>query len=96
MVLYRKIIMATEFISKIEKLLDYDPLNLTMVEDVFHEAMLENAVESINDDKKTNNNRVMPYVEEFLRNAVFLLELDSESDARFQLETAKAILLTTP
>jgi len=80
---------TTDFLSKIEKLLDHDPLNMTMIEDVFHEAMLENAVDAIHNHTK---DRSMPYVEEFLRNAVFLLELDAEPDARFQLEAAKAIL----
>lgn len=84
--------MSADFLPKIEKLLDHDPLNIEMVEDVFHEAMLENAVDSIHNHTK---GRRMPYVEEFLRNAVFLLELDAEPDARFQLEAAKAIL-TTP
>lgn len=93
MIVYKKG-MNADFISKIEKLLEYDPLDIAIVEDVFYEAMLENTVEAIHDDKKTNRNRVMPYVEEFLRNAVFLLELDSEPDARFQLEAAKAILLS--
>lgn len=77
------------FLSKIEKLLDDDPLNMKMIENVFHEAMLENAANAINNHTK---DRCMPYVEEFLQNAVFLLELDAEPDARFQLEAAKAIL----
>jgi hypothetical protein len=81
--------MNMDFLSKIEKLLDQDPLKITMVEDVFHEAMLENAVDAVQNDA---HDRAMPYVEEFLRNAVFLLELDAEPDARFQLEAAKAIL----
>lgn len=86
---YKK--MNTGFLSKIENLLDQDPLRIAMVEDVFHEAMLENAMDAIHNDAG-GNDRAMPYVEEFLRNAVFLLELDAESDARFQLEAAKAIL----
>ena len=86
---YKK--MNTGFLSKIENLLDQDPLRIAMVEDVFHEAMLENAMDAIHNDAG-GNDRAMPYVEEFLRNAVFLLELDAEPDARFQLEAAKAIL----
>lgn len=84
---------TTNFLSKIEKLLDHDPLNMTMIEDVFHEAMLENAMDAIHNGTKDHS---MLYVEEFLRNAMFLLELDAEPDARFQLEAAKAILMTKP
>lgn len=77
------------FLVEIENLLASDPLDPVAVSNVFHEALLENATFAINNHIV---DRVLNYVEEFLRNAVYLLELNSEPDARFQLEAAKAIL----
>ena len=82
----------TNFLTEIEMLLTSHPLDAAAVEDVFHNALLENATYTIMNHYYLQNDTIMSYVEEFLRNAVYLLELDAEPDARFQLEVAKAIL----
>jgi len=73
-------------------LLGSQPLVSTLVEKVFHNCLLDNATNALLDPDR--HDRTLLYVEEFLRNALYLLELDSEPDARFQLEMAKAILTT--
>lgn len=81
----------TNFLTEIEMLLTSHPLDAAAVEDVFQNALLENATNTVI-HQYLQNDTIMSYVEEFLRNAVYLLELDAEPDARFQLEVAKAIL----
>lgn len=74
-------------------LLGLQPLVRRSVEDVFHNCLLDNATNALLDPNHRDN--TLLYAEEFLRNALYLLELDSEPDARFQLEMAKAILTTS-
>lgn len=78
-----------DFLAEIEKLLGTDQLDPLDVINLYHDVLLENATSAINNHVE---DRVMTYVEEFLQNAVYLLELHSEPDARFQLESAKFIL----
>jgi hypothetical protein len=80
----------TDYLREIEMLLGLQPLVRRSVENVFHNCLLENATNALL--YPNHQNHTLLYVEEFLRNALYLLELDSEPDARFQLEVAKAIL----
>lgn len=52
------------------------------VEKLYHNLLLENAVDSI----FNNNKQPLLYAEEFLANTIYLLELDMEQEARVQFD----------
>lgn len=64
-------------------------LERTCVEEVYHELLLENAMEG------RDANRASLFVEEFLSNTLCLLDLGLEQEAQTQLETAQFVVKQT-
>lgn len=60
-----------------------------LIQDMYHETLLENAINSITNKQ----NKHYHYVEEFLANTIYLLELGFEQEAQIQLEMVEYILL---
>ena len=85
--------MKIIWIDRIEKLLNKTRLDIEEVRDVYHEILLENAIGMLQHGTYPKKQNEWSYVEEFLRNAVILLELGgSELDARFQIDVARSII----
>lgn len=72
---------------EIDNLLSSSPLQPDNICQVYHDILLDNAAYHV-------PNKAHQYAEEFLANAMYLLELGSEQDARFQIKVVKSILST--
>lgn len=77
--------MACRLLVEINNLLSLSPLHPDNVCQVYHEVLLDNATHDTPD-------KAHQYAEEFLANAIYLLELGSEQDARFQIDVVRSIL----
>ena len=83
-------IYTTDYLSEINQLLASPLLDLNSIKNLYHNILLENAMYVI---MKYSPHKVYKYVEEFLANSIYLLEMQEENDARVQLQAAKEILL---
>jgi hypothetical protein len=61
------------------------------VEKLYHNLLLENAIDSILNRHETLS---LLYAEEFLANTIYLLELGMEQEARVQFDMVEYLLLT--
>lgn len=75
----------TDYLTEIKNLLASPTLNILAVKDLYHDMILDNVL--------NNPHKVYKYVEEFLANSIYLLELADEADARAQLSAATELLL---
>lgn len=77
--------------EKIRKLLEQTTLSLKKLNTFHQELIMENALLEISGGSNDIKRRLR-YTEECLQNAICLLELGEEMDARIQLETAEYIV----
>lgn len=75
--------------GEIENLLASCPLDIVAIKDFYENVILENAIYTINN---STDHKIHKYVEEFVANSIYLLEMGEELDSRLQLEVAKEIL----
>lgn len=80
----------TDYLTEINNLLASSTLNIVAIKNLYHNILLDNALYVIN---KSTPHKVYRYVEEFLANSIYLLELNEEADSRVQLTAAAEILL---
>lgn len=80
----------TDYLAEINNLLASPTLDIVAVKDLYHSILLDNALYVINNSAP---HKVYKYVEEFLANSIYLLELGEENDSRIQLNAAVEILL---
>lgn len=76
-----------DYLTEINNLLASPTLDIVAVKDLYHDIILENVLNN------SASHKVYKYVEEFLANSIYLLELEDEADARAQLDAATEILL---
>jgi len=80
----------TDYLAEINNLLASPTLDIVAVKNLYHSILLDNALYVINNSAP---DKVYKYVEEFLANSIYLLELGEENDSRIQLNAAVEILL---
>ena len=80
----------TNYLDEINNLLASSPLVLVDVKSVYHSIILDNATFTV---ANSAPDKLYKYVEDFIANCIYLLDLSEDSNARNQLEAAKKILL---
>jgi hypothetical protein len=80
----------TDYLAEIKNILSSSTLDIIAVKNLYHNIILDNAMYVISNSAP---DKVYKYVEEFLANSIYLLELGEEPDSRIQLNAAVEILL---
>jgi hypothetical protein len=80
---------TTDYLAEINNLLASPVLDINAMKTIYHTILLDNAQYTI---QTCIPHQFYKYVEEFIANAIYLLELENENDARTQLQAVQEIL----
>lgn len=90
-------------LKHVQELLATGSLKVEIIRNFYHDVLLENAIHSLLPPPLENTQKDYyhsyhhyHYVEEFLANTIYMLELGMETEARTHLEVVEYILLKAP